>query len=355
MPVIIRSFHPSSFFLDDPVPIMVAPPTPREVLAELQKYASNPPTQILEDDDLRRDIYLAAQKLQLRLEDAPSAMQRLTIGHSCESAVLQVAFDLGLFPYLASEGTPKRLDSIKTNIKANEGLLLRVLRFLAASGVVCEVHNDAYTLAPSCHLFGEQSFVTAARDCDEIVSQIFASTPAFLADIGHQNPTNRRNGPTNKAIGLPDADMFEVLKVKYPEKMTSLAHFLGSMTKDSEKPHEIYPVKQRLIQGAEHVPETYIWVDVGGGMGLYTAALKRAYPSLPGKCVVQEQEAMVAVAKSLGADKEVDYMSHDFLTDQPIKGMLAGVICKDYTDTSQAPVRTTSVTSFTIGETRNRK
>lgn len=320
MPVIIRSFHPASFFLDDPVPIMTAPPSPRAVLAQLQSYVANPPTEISNDDNLRRELYTASRKLQLQLEETPTTMLRLTIGHAAEKAVLRIAFDLGLLPYIAEEGSPKTLHDIKTHIKADEVLLLRVLRALAAAGTILEVGEDAYTLASNCRLFGDQSFIDAARDCEDIVTQVFDAMPEFLASTGYRNPTDRRNGPANKAVNQPDADLFELMRTKFPEKSSSFGHFLGSFTQDSAKPHEIYPVKDRLIHGLESEAQSYAWIDVGGGMGLYTAALQNAYPELAGRCVVQEQEMMLAVAKNRGADKRVEFMAHDFLTEQPLKG-----------------------------------
>ena len=62
-------------------------------------------------------------------------------------------------------------------------------------------------------------------------------------------------------------------------------------------------------------------VDVGGSHGSISIALARSFPSL--RCVVQDLPETVAKGKSeIPPDvlDRVDFMTHDFFTDQPIHG-----------------------------------
>lgn len=65
-------------------------------------------------------------------------------------------------------------------------------------------------------------------------------------------------------------------------------------------------------------PEQVLFVDVGGGVGHQSVALRQALPgSVKGRIVVQDQEAVFKQA--LKADG-VEHVVHDFFTVQPLKG-----------------------------------
>ena len=60
-----------------------------------------------------------------------------------------------------------------------------------------------------------------------------------------------------------------------------------------------------------------MWVDVGGGYGQKTIALKRACPSLPGRFIVQDLPGTIQNAPK---NEGIENMAHDFFTEQPVKG-----------------------------------
>lgn len=78
---------------------------------------------------------------------------------------------------------------------------------------------------------------------------------------------------------------------------------------------DIYPVEERLAIGAEPSPEAVMMVDVGGRHGKQAINLKRKFPHLPGKFVVQD------LLQGFPAEKsgDVEYMVYDFRAEQPIK------------------------------------
>jgi hypothetical protein len=49
-----------------------------------------------------------------------------------------------------------------------------------------------------------------------------------------------------------------------------------------------YPVEERLGNGLQGDPETVFMVDVGGGHGNQAITLKRTFPHLPSRFVVQD-------------------------------------------------------------------
>jgi ribosomal protein RSM22 (predicted rRNA methylase) len=61
--------------------------------------------------------------------------------------------------------------------------------------------------------------------------------------------------------------------------------------------------------------EDVLFVDVGGGNGSQCAALKKAFPGLKGRIILQDRPAVLE--KALNVDG-MESMAHDFLTEQPV-------------------------------------
>ena len=96
----------------------------------------------------------------------------------------------------------------------------------------------------------------------------------------------------------------------------------------------IYPVEVRLGEGFD--PESVMFVDIGGGWGQHTVALKKALPNLPGRFVVQDVPRVIETApKNDSSYKGIKMVAHDFMTPQPIKGARCYYLCRclhDWTD-----------------------
>ena len=82
---------------------------------------------------------------------------------------------------------------------------------------------------------------------------------------------------------------------------------------------DIFPVKENLGIDARDEQAAIMFVDVGGGMGHEAVGLKKRFPDLPGRFVVQD---LPHVVSGLNLDAEVESMAHDFFTPQPLQGEL---------------------------------
>lgn len=71
--------------------------------------------------------------------------------------------------------------------------------------------------------------------------------------------------------------------------------------------------------GAEEVA----FVDVGGGDGSQCAALKRAFPELKGRIILQDRPAVLEKALKIDG---MELMAHDFLTEQPVHSKFASIV-----------------------------
>jgi hypothetical protein len=85
---------------------------------------------------------------------------------------------------------------------------------------------------------------------------------------------------------------------------------------------DFYPVASRLVDGFDSSISEVFLVDVGGGKGHDLAAFAAAYPTPPGKLILQDQPAVLAeIPSSLTATANDVFttQAHDFFTPQPVK------------------------------------
>jgi hypothetical protein len=79
----------------------------------------------------------------------------------------------------------------------------------------------------------------------------------------------------------------------------------------------MYPAKERLADSFDSSISPVFFVDVGGATGQKAIALKDSLARVPGKIIVQDLPVYVKQAPSV---EGVEFMVHDFYTEQPIKG-----------------------------------
>lgn len=80
----------------------------------------------------------------------------------------------------------------------------------------------------------------------------------------------------------------------------------------------LYPVQERLIDGASTDPDAPFLVDIGGSMGDDLAEFLHYYPKAPGRLVLQDLPVVIDQIKRL--DPVIIRMGYDCLTEQPVKG-----------------------------------
>lgn len=109
----------------------------------IRETLKNPP----QDPAAQKELYNAALELMMGLESAQDTAQRLYHGH-VPLAMAQTATDLNLFNIVSHK--PERnwtLDELAETTEADPVLLLRILKCMAAYGMICE--NDDATFKSS--------------------------------------------------------------------------------------------------------------------------------------------------------------------------------------------------------------
>lgn len=82
--------------------------------------------------------------------------------------------------------------------------------------------------------------------------------------------------------------------------------------------------------GQDTKSSTVLFVDVGGSTGSQSLTLRKRYPDLPGRVLIQDRPEMVEHAKEqLANSDKIEVEVHDIFTPQPVKGTLfpCGIDC----------------------------
>lgn len=155
----------------------------------------------------------------------------------------------------------------------------------------------------------------------DILIKSLAGLPGFLASTGYREPTDPTNTAIQYSYGVKGKGYMETLMTD-PTNINALGSFsvLMSIWADGfTQMADIYPVKDRLETGFD--TESAMFVDVGGGHGQKTIALKKRFPELPGRFIVQDTpQVLGGAAKDDEAYKGLELTPHDFFAPQPVKG-----------------------------------
>lgn len=68
--------------------------------------------------------------------------------------------------------------------------------------------------------------------------------------------------------------------------------------------------------------EYVLIVDMGGSLGHDLSELRRKWPHVPGRFVLQDLPAVIQQAQTMNLHQSIETMEHDFFTEQPVKGRL---------------------------------
>lgn len=79
-----------------------------------------------------------------------------------------------------------------------------------------------------------------------------------------------------------------------------------------------FPVRARLIEGADEEAEAPFLVDMGGNVGHELELFRQCFPDHPGRLVLQDLPKTLESITSL--DPAIQVMPHDLLQEQPVKG-----------------------------------
>ncbi|CAO1601217.1 hypothetical protein XANCAGTX0491_004884 [Xanthoria calcicola] len=162
---------------------------------------------------------------------------------------------------------------------------------------------------------------TDAVNRGDVLALPFQALPEFLRKTGYANPTDSRYTAFN--LGMRTEQDFFCWLQSHPQDLQLFSSWMSAQRENSPSFLDVIDFERDLALGADR--STVLFVDVGGSRGQQSIALRRRYPSLPGRIIVQDVAGVVAEATEhpLPGFEGIEAEAYDMFTPQPIKGARA--------------------------------
>ncbi|KAI0176482.1 putative O-methyltransferase [Hypoxylon sp. FL1284] len=285
--------------------------TPEAILAQLQvagaAFAEKKP-------GAREQLLNLGHSLVSSLQLPSEAIQRMGWAEPARAAHCRIAVELKIFESLKEGGQQGvSVKDLATKTGADQVLITRTLKHLAAMDIVAENGVDIYAATPLSDAFTEPRYRDGIVYTHDVAGPSFHGLPEYLKSIDYKLPTQLTDGPFQAAhkTQLP----FFAWLDQNPPYLEIFSSYMSAYRagKPSWVDPGFYPVSERLAHGFD---DGVLLVDVGGGRGHDLQELKAKHPSLPGRLILQDQSDVVATVSARG---EFEATTHDFFTPQPVK------------------------------------
>ncbi|KAF2000842.1 o-methyltransferas-like protein [Amniculicola lignicola CBS 123094] len=276
----------------------------------LLQLAQKPP----QDARERFALYEAARRLMLSVEDPMSVGSRVTA-----AGVSQVAIDLKIFELLANEPSKHwSVGELEKHTGAQASLLDRLMRNLAVNNLVLEVAHATYSASHLTARCASKAFSAGLAHSKNVIWPGLQVLPTFLAENGYRNPNDHVKSACMRGVGF-DGDVMAYLR-ENPEKAAASYAFMAENKKEAPKWVDGKVPTTDLVLSKEEVADGRVMaVDVGGGSGHQCEAIRKAFPHLKGRVLVEDLPFMVnRIDKEHARAIDFEVVAHDFFKPQPV-------------------------------------
>ncbi|RYP66868.1 hypothetical protein DL769_005900 [Monosporascus sp. CRB-8-3] len=262
-------------------------------------------------ESARQPLILALMKVIHSLETPEDMLQRVG-GLHLETAAVVIGLDLRLFILLAESGSPLTVDELAQKTGAEKLLLGRLLRYLAAIGMVDEVAKDQFTANHATKNMTAKVSEAGIRHYFYTVCPEYHTLPAYLKKTSYKNPSDETYTSWHDAFST-DKHPFTWFG-EHPENMAYFNDYMASRRRPELSWLSVYPVKEEANGWSVDQP---LYVNIGGNIGHQCAEFKEKYPDIPGRVILQDLPHSIAAALPTPG---VENMVHNFFEPQPVKG-----------------------------------
>ncbi|TVY62837.1 O-methyltransferase lepI [Lachnellula suecica] len=261
----------------------------------------------------RKQLLDSLRNLSYEIETPQDTMQRIMFMH-VETTVIRIAYDLRLFKILVGKQEPATVTALAEEAKATTGLMGRLLRYLSSVGCIKEVDKDTFESNNITQTLAMDGVQGGVQHLFDTFGPVFQVLPDFLKDNHYHEITDVANTPLQKAFNtkLPAFLWIQTMP-------SNFAHFNNwMMVQHMGMPVwlDVYPYQDQA-EAIKNDVERAFFVDVGGGLGHQSIALRNKVPDLKNKILLQEQQMVLQFAID---HPGVEKMPYDFYTEQPVKG-----------------------------------
>lgn len=171
-----------------------------------------------------------------------------------------------------------------------------------------------YSLLPST-LDGQiliEYFVLNLLSSFDTCYPVYQVLPDFLKERKYQDVEDVLDTALQKAWNT-DLPLFSWLQTQ-PEKLAHFNQYMSIHHAGKPQWHDVYPVEEKI---KELGPEQVFFVDIGGGRGQQSVALRKKYPDVKNKVIVEDIPDTIAQAIP---HPGVETKAQDFFEPQTITG-----------------------------------
>ncbi|KAI0409172.1 S-adenosyl-L-methionine-dependent methyltransferase [Xylaria palmicola] len=274
------------------------------------------------DYSTRRRLSEAARKLSLATEAPGDTVHRIAhIPFQLPLALIGV--ESGLFDVLAGLKT----GAVATNAELAEktridpALQRRLLRYYQSFGIVSQPGDDEYGANNITRALVSLGGRSALPFIFSAIAPAVNALPQFLRENGYANLTDPALIPWYRAHGTA-APVFGWISER-PDVLRSFMGWMAGQRDGLPTFLSVVDLEAEFARGAD--ASTPVFVDVGGSMGHQCAAVRRRYPDLVGRVVLQDLPETIEKVKAspLPGFAGAEVMAHDFFTPQPLRGARA--------------------------------
>ncbi|KAH8751347.1 O-methyl transferase B [Diaporthe sp. PMI_573] len=265
-----------------------------------------------QSEEARQDAIIALRDLASCLENTHETIHR--IGHmNSQAATVQVGIDLGLFKLLAQSDDALPIEQISKKTSADQQLMTRILRYLAAMGAIRELAKGRYTSNRVTQNLSQDVAEAGLSHYFGISAPQSQVLPAFLKDNGYRNPTDESHTPFGRTFGTNEVPY--VWFSRHPEHLEHFNRYMALRRTSDLTWLSVYPVAD---EAAGWPAEKPVYVNIGGGIGHQCAQFRERYSfdSTPGRVILQDMPHSIDRALPTPG---VENVAHNFFEPQPIK------------------------------------
>ncbi|KAL4804193.1 S-adenosyl-L-methionine-dependent methyltransferase [Aspergillus unguis] len=301
--------------------LAVSPNLPGQVPGLLQDIATSGKQFVEASGESRLSLLESARALVYALETPREAIIRHCWSESTAYAALEFAVQIDLFNALGTGDDSKTVTQLAKATNTEPALLGRMMKHLAAMGVITETGLDEYTTTGFSKVLTGEKYSDAFPLMTSRFTQGILALPAFLEKTNYRNPTSASD--TAFSLGYNSELNFFQHVQKEPITATRFNNHMGVYAQGRARWMDpgFYPVQEQLIDGTDIGKDDVLLVDVGGSFGHDLLDFHRKWPDVPGRLILQDLEQVVTSVK--GLHPEIEVTGHDFFTEQPIKGARA--------------------------------
>ncbi|KAJ5104579.1 hypothetical protein NUU61_001926 [Penicillium alfredii] len=279
----------------------------QSLLASLRELTQQPP----EDDKLRTQLSEALSSAQVAVERPLDTVHRISF-IPLQLFMTKIAVDLKLFETLVSQGRSMSVQELAQKTGAQDVLLGRILRYLAAFNLVSETGVDQFEATPVTQTLTVPGFAAGIKHHFDIQLPAWVDLPDFLAAGKYQNPSDHKHTAFQR-VHHTDQTVFTWFTTQ-PGYFADFSAWMAAQRKGQRTWLDTFPL-ERLVKAAH--TEAPLFVDVGGSVGHQCVALVKRLPQLVGRVVLEDLAPVIANAL---LHPRVERLAHDFWTPQPVTG-----------------------------------